>query len=128
MSSVGEKIAEETNFFKDNYQDNLDFKVSLYAAFQTRKEFEYLDFLIELYNINKKFNLCSFDMILRFNDGAKIQGIPTLENYFDDDFFKTNINNDECSKIYICGDSKMNKIMPEICLRNHIDREKIKIV
>lgn len=129
-STIGKEIAEETNVFKEDFQSSfgLKFKVILYAAFQSKEEIEYLDFIIELYKINKKYNLELFDMILRFNDKTNISGLPTTDSYFDDKFFSENIVPDQCSKIFVCGNPKMNKLIPEICLRNQIEKEKIKLI
>lgn len=130
LTNYGKDIAEEVNVWKEDYQETFGskFKVSLYAAFQSHEELEYLDLIFYLYNINKAYNLGYFDMILRLNDGAKIPGIPTIQSHFDDKFFNENIVPDQCSKIFICGNPKMNKLLPEICLRNQIDKDKIYLV
>ena len=126
----GKTIAEQTNIYKESYEDDLGskFKISLYASFHSKEDMKYLNFIINLYKINKKYNLNYFDMILRFNDGSKINGIPTIETYFDDQFFNEIISPDQCSRIFICGNPVMNKLIPEICLRNEIDKEKICLI
>ena len=127
---LGKEVAEKTNIFEEDYEGTFGskFKIILYASFQTREEFEYLDFIVNLFNINKKYNLNYFDMILRFSDGSKIPGITTINTYFDDKFFQTNLVSDQCSRIFVCGNPGMNKLIPEICLRNQIERERICIV
>lgn len=127
---LGKDAAEQANVYMEDYEGTFGskFKVILYASFQSKEEIEYLDFILTLYNINKSFNLNYFDMILRFSDEFKIPGIPTTQSYFDDKFFNDNIIPDQCSKIFICGNPKMNKLIPEICLRNQIEAEKIYLV
>ena len=130
LTTFGKEIAEKTNVYMEDYEGTFGskFKVMLYASFQSKKEIEYLDFILTLYNINKSFNLNLFDMILRFSDDSKISGIPTTQSYFDNKFFSENIVPDQCSKVFVCGNPKMNKLIPEICLRNELEAEKISIV
>lgn len=126
----GKEEADKTNVFNEDYMDNFGskFKVLLFGAFQSKEEFEYLNFIIELYIINKKYNLNNFDMNLRFSDGSTIEDVPTTHAYFDDKFFENHVVPDLCSRIFVCGNPKMNKSIPEICLRNQIEKEKIMIV
>jgi hypothetical protein len=127
---LGKDVAEEINVYKEDYEETLGskFKVTLYAAFQSIEEIEYLDFIFALYKINKNYNLNYFDMILRISDGSKIPEIPVVDSYFDDKFFNQNVVPDQCSKIFICGSPKMNKLIPEICQMNLIEKEKIYLV
>jgi len=128
--NLGKDVAEETNTFNEDYENTFGskFKVMLFAAFQSKDELEYLDFIITLFNINKKYNLNYFDMILRFTDKTKITGIPTTNNYFDEDFFKANVIPDQCSRVFVCGNPAMNKLIPELCSKNQIEKEKIHLV
>ncbi len=130
LTMMSKKVAEKTNYFKEDYEDifGSKFKVYLYAAFQTKEEFESFGFILTLFNINKKYNLNYFDMILRFNDSAELPGVKIVNSYFDDDFFSSNVVADQCSKVFICGNPKLNKLIPEICLRNQIEKDKIYLV
>ena len=127
---LGREIAEQTNVYNEDFENifGSKFKVLLFAAFQNQEEFEYVNFILKLYNLNKQYNLNNFDMILKFSDKSKIEGVPMMTGYFDDAFFVKNVVPDQCNKIYICGNPAMNKSIPEICLRNQIDKEKICIV
>ena len=129
-TTMGKKVAEQTNFFKEDFEEAFGskFKVILYGAFQTKEEFEYFGFILNLFNINKKYNLNYFDMILRFTDGTELPGVKTINSYFDDNFFSTNVIAGECNKVFICGNPKMNKLIPEICINNQIEKEKIYLV
>ena len=129
-TNIKPEVAQEANVFKTDF-DNIfgnKFKVILFASFQSKEELDYLDFILTLNNINKKYNLNNFDMILRFADKSKIEGVNTTSSYFDDKFFKENVNAGQCSKIFSCGNPMMNKTIPEICLKNQIEKEKIFLV
>ena len=130
LTTISKEVADQMNHFEEDYEDTFGskFKVILYGAFQTKEEFEYLGFILTLFNINKKYNLNYFDMILRFSDGTKLPGIKEINSYFDDKFFSSNVVADQCSKVFICGNPKMNKLIPEICLRNQIEKDKIYLV
>jgi len=130
LTTLGKTMAEQTNYFKEDYESAFGskFKVILYGAFQTKEEFEYFGFILTLFNINKKYNLNYFDMILRFTDGTELPGLKIINSYFDDNFFSSNIVADECSKVFICGNPKMNKLIPEICIKNQIGKDKIYLV
>ena len=118
------------NVYNEDYEGTFrsKFKLKLYASFQTKEEIEYLDFLFILYNINKEYSLGYFDMVLRINDGTVFPGIQTVKSHVDDSFFNSFVVPDQTSKIFICGNPKMNKLIPEICLRNQIERDKILVV
>jgi len=126
----GRDIVQEANVFKQDFENIFGdkFKVILFAAFQSKEEIDYLDFILTLYKINKKYNLNYFDMILRFNDKSTIEGAATTNSYFDAKFIKENVIVDHCSKIFVCGNPKMNKEIPEICIKNQIEKEKICLV
>ena len=130
LTMFGKDVAEKTNVFNEDYEETFgpQFKLILYASFQSKEEVDYLDFIITLYNINKKYNLNYFDMILRFNAGLNIPGIPTINSYFDEKFFNANIIPDQCSRVFICGNPSMNQLIPKICLQCQIEKDKIYLV
>ena len=130
LMKLGKDVAEETNIFKEDYENTFGskFKLMLFAAFQSKEELDYLDFIITLFNINKKYSLNFFDMILRFSDKTQIADIPITKSYFDDAFFKANVIPDQCSRVFVCGNPAMNKLIPELCSKNQIEREKIHLV
>ena len=127
---LGPEVAEEANVHKTDFENIFGnkFKIILFAAFQSKEELDYLAFILTLNKISKKYNLNNFEMILRFNDRSEIEGVNTTNSYFDDTFFKENVNVDQCSKIFICGNPTMNKTIPEICLKNQIEKERIYLV
>ena len=126
----GKDAAERGNPFKEDYNAIFGerFNVKLFAAFNDQDEFNYLNFLQTLYEINMQYDLNYFTMCLRFGDSSKIPGVPTTSGFFDKEFLMKNIKANEVDRILICGNQKMNSSLVKICKEMNIGAEKIMMV
>lgn len=126
----GKEAAEKGNPFKENYNASFGerINVKLFAAFKDQEEFEYLNFLQTLYEINLKYGLKYFNMCLRFGDSSQMPGIPTTFSYFDKQFLLKNLKANEVDRIFICGNHTMNISLAKICKELNIGADKIMIV
>lgn len=129
-TTLGAEIAAEANVYKQDFENTFgkNFRVLMFAAFQSKEELDYLDFILLLLKINKKYNLNNFDMVIRLNDKSTIEGVRCTNSYFDDAFFKENVVVDKCDRIFVCGNPGMMKQIPEICIKNKIEKEKVMLV
>lgn len=125
------EVAANINNYRENYGKifGSNFKVYLYASFNSFDEFIGIcGFVWNLHQINKKYNLGLFELVLRFSKKILIQGVTIVDSYFDEGFFEKFVTQKEIKNVFVCGNPKMNRQIPEICLKRSISDDKIYLV
>ena len=125
------EMAASTNHYRENYEKifGANFKVYLYASFHTFDEFIGIcGFVWNLHQINKKYDLGLFELVLRFSKKIVIQGVTIVDDYFDENFFEKFVTQKEINRVFVCGNLHMNKQISEICLKRSIPEDKIYLV
>ena len=120
--------ADKTNPFMENYEATLgeNFKVKLFWAVNDENEFNYLNFLKKLFEINEKNGLNNFDLTVRIK--SKLDGVKTTQEFFDEEFLKKNLNVNEIARIFVCGNPNMNSSIPEGCIKIGIRKGIIQLI
>ena len=88
--------------YKERYEGILPFaKLRLIASFNRLEDFFLLDFVKEMYRLNKEHKLNTFDCLIRLSSGESVD-LPTTKSHFDQAFLSDQVLTDS-DFIVLCG-------------------------